>query len=199
VSPGDDGKPHLLVVCTANRCRSPLGAALLDRAVAAGGASAHVDSAGFAEPGRPATEATVQVAARRGLDLTEHRSRLVEPELAERAALVVAMERFHVQDVVLAAPSAWPRTFTLKEAVRRGEALGARHPSETLPSWVAQVHEGRQRRDLLGASPLDDVPDPTGGTLAEHEDTARELEDLTGRLADLLRLPDRPPIRWPSR
>jgi protein-tyrosine phosphatase len=144
--------------------------------------TAEVDSAGLGEAGFPATDATVAVAARRGLDLADHRSRRLTADLITPADLVLGMERVHVREVVVARPSAWPRTFTLKELARRAEAVPARTADLTVPAWIARLHEGRERRDLLGVSPLDDVTDPTGGTLAEHEDTARELDALIDRL-----------------
>jgi protein-tyrosine phosphatase len=187
VIPDEDREsaPRVLVVCTANRCRSPLAAALLRASLVTRRALAQVDTAGLGEPGFPATDETVRVAARRGLDLDEHRSQQLARDLIAPADLVLAMERLHVRQVVLTVPSAWPNTFTLKELVRRGEAVGPRPAGASLTTWIARVHEGRQRRDLLGASPLDDLSDPTGGTLTEHEDTARELEDLLERLVGL--------------
>jgi len=184
-----------LVVCTANRCRSPLAGGLLRATLAERGQSVEVETAGLGPPGFPATDETITVAARRGLDLRDLRSEGLAPASISRADLVLAMERRHLQEIVVTLPSAWPRTFTLKEVVRRGETAGPRQSGELLASWLARVHEQRERRDLMGASPLDDVTDPTGGTVADHEDLARELEDLVGRLADLLR-PGLPPIRW---
>jgi protein-tyrosine phosphatase len=187
VIPDEDREsaPRVLVVCTANRCRSPLAAALLRASLVTRGLFAEVDTAGLGEPGFPATDPTTAVAARRDLDLGDHRSQPLAPDLIAPADLVLAMERLHVRHVVLTVPSAWPYTFTLKELVRRGEAVGPRPAGASLTTWIARVHDGRDRRDLLGASPLDDLTDPTGGTLAEHEDTARELEDLLDRLVGL--------------
>jgi protein-tyrosine phosphatase len=172
------------LVCTANRCRSPLAAELLGRVLAASSVEAAVDSAGLGDSGFPVTDETAEVTGRRGLDVTSHRSQRVTRDLITDADLVLGMERLHVRDVVIAVPTAWGSTFTLKEFVRRAEAIGPRPAEEPLPTWIARVHAGRQRRDLQGASPLDDVADPTGGTLAEHEDMAREVEALVDRLVD---------------
>jgi hypothetical protein len=81
----------------------------------------------------------------------------------QRADLVLGMERAHVRHAVLLEPEAWPRTFTLKELVRRGEELGSRPPVESPGAWLARAHEGRDRPDMLGDSLLDDVADPYGG------------------------------------
>lgn len=98
---------------------------------------------------------------------------------------MLGMERGHVREATVVEPSIWPQAFTLKELVRRAETVGARAADESLDAWLARVHEGRQPRDLLGASSDDDVTDPTGGTAAEHEDLALELEALVDRLVGL--------------
>ncbi len=96
------------------------------------------------------------------------------------------MAREHVRDAVSVVPAVWPRAFTLKELVRRGELVGPRRGDETLDAWLEARHEGRERRDLLGESPLDDIADPYGQSRSAFEDLADELDDLTTRLVDLL-------------
>jgi protein-tyrosine phosphatase len=80
----------VLVVCYGNICRSPVAAALLARELAAHGIT--VESAGFAGFNRPAPPDAVAAARRHGLDLADHRSRLVTVELARSADLIVVME-----------------------------------------------------------------------------------------------------------
>jgi protein-tyrosine phosphatase len=182
---------HFLVVCTANQCRSPLAAAILQARCDSLELEILVDSAGVqAVPGIPATPPTVDAAASLGLDLSDHRSQAITPELVRSADLVVVMERRHVQEVVLATPEAFGRTFTLKELVRRGSEIGPRDPGETFDSWLARVHEGRRPADLLGASDDDDIADPTGRVLADHRSTASELDALIAALLELL-VPER--------
>ena len=85
--------------------------------------SLDVSSAGSLPGGRPASPGGVRAMATRGLDLHEHRSRTLDPEMVAAADLVLCMARLHLREVVVAAPSALPRTFTLRELVRRGEAV----------------------------------------------------------------------------
>jgi protein-tyrosine phosphatase len=187
VSPASRGTaaPRIVFVCTANQCRSPLAGAVLSSALAARGVAAEIETAGLAGAGQPATEATVAVAARRDLDLTNHRSGELSPGLLASADLILGMERLHVREAVVALPSTWPRAFTLKEFVRRAGAVGARPRDEPLVTWIARVHDGRERSDLLGASSVDDLADPTGGTVPEHEDTLEELEALLDQVVQL--------------
>lgn len=99
--------------------------------------------------------------------------------------MVLGMSREHVRYAVVAAPDAWPRAFTLKELVRRGEDAGPRMPGEPLAAWLARVHGGRERTALLGDSLLDDVADPMGGPPQAYTDTMALLDELVRRLAEL--------------
>jgi protein-tyrosine phosphatase len=128
----------------------------------------------------------------RGLDLGRHRSRAFTAAHLDGADLVIAMARRHVREAVLASPDAWPRTFTLKELVRRGEACGPRRPGQSLAAWLARVHQGRRTNDLLGDDPCDDVEDPIGRHDHVYEATAAELDDLIGRLVELAFAPAAP-------
>src|SRR5439155_22350468 len=122
-----------------------------------------VSSAGIqAVPGLPATPRTVDAARRLGLDLAAHVSTVLEPAEIQRADMVLGLERRHVQEVVLNDRTAFPKTFTLKELVRRGTDVGPRTPDESLAEWLARAHQGRRPIDLLGVSDDDDVTDPTG-------------------------------------
>lgn len=166
----------VLVVCSANRCRSPMAAAQLRRVLV--GTDVRVLDAGFGDSGWPVTDGTLDAAARQGLDLADHRSARIDAALLASADLVLTMERAHVRDIVVEHPDLWPRTFTLKELVRRAEAHGPRRSDEPLADWLARLADGRSRADLLGASPLDDVADPTSDRTVDHDTTAEDLWDL---------------------
>jgi protein-tyrosine phosphatase len=156
--------------------------ALLRSALAQRGVAADVSSAGLFRDGVPASPGAVRTMARRGLDLDVHRSRTVTPEVLRSADLVVGMARLHVREAVVAVPEVWPRTFTLKELVRRAAAVGPRAPGQSFAGWLATVHEGRSRADLIGDAAADDVADPVGGPDRLFASTADELEDLIGAL-----------------
>ncbi|MFI5047443.1 MAG: hypothetical protein ACHQIG_10310 [Acidimicrobiia bacterium] len=176
---------RVTVVCTANQCRSPLAAAILGRELERAGVAATVGSVGTEATGDPATPGTVIAARRLGLDLGGHVGTRLDPAALADASLVLAMERRHVQDVVIAVPDAFPRTFTLKELVRRAAADGPRLPTEALPAWLARVGSGRRPADLLGQSPLDDIADPTVDPLLDHDALATELTELVEQLVAL--------------
>ncbi len=149
------------------------------------GVDAVVSSAGELPGGVPAEGGSVRAMAARGLDLGRHRSRAFTAEHLGRADLVLGMARRHVREAVLLEPQAWPRTFTLKELVRRGEAAAPRQAGQSLAAWLALVHVGRRTSDLLGDDPLDDIEDPIGARDHVYEATAVELDDLVERLVTL--------------
>lgn len=148
---------------------------------------ADVSSAGtFYDGGVAASPGSARAMAARGLALDSHVSRRLGREMLHDADLVIGMGREHVREAVVTEPSMFPKTFTLKELVRRGESVGPRRPGQPLEEWLVAVHDRRQTRDLLGDDPRDDVADPMGRPDEDYEATAAELEDLTDRLAALL-------------
>ena len=149
------------------------------------GVDATVASAGVLQSGQPASAHGVDILRGRGLDMTAHRSRTMSRELLGSADLLLAMAREHVREAVVLDPGLWPRTFTLKELVRRGEATGPRQSGEPLSDWLARVGQGRRISELTGSSPDDDVADPIGGPRSAYERLAGELDDLLDRFIGL--------------
>ncbi|MHB1446553.1 MAG: arsenate reductase/protein-tyrosine-phosphatase family protein [Acidimicrobiales bacterium] len=174
------------MVCTANMCRSPMAEALLRRHLQERGQDASVSSAGLLEDGYPAAPEVASLLADRGIDVSGHRSRRLSPDLIEASDLVLAMAREHLREAVLMVPSAFGRIFTLKEIARRGESVGPLASGADREVWLSRLAAGRQRRDLMGHSPEDDVEDPIGGPMSAFRTTLAELDDLTGRVAGLL-------------
>jgi protein-tyrosine phosphatase len=149
------------------------------------GVDAHVSSAGLLDDGLAAPSDAVAVLAALGLDTSGHRSRRMTGAMVTEADLVVGMARRHAQEAVALAPAAWPKTFTLKELVRRAESAGARSPGQPFDEWLAKVHAGRTRADMVGSSSADDVADPIGLSRRVYERTAAEIDRLVRRLAEL--------------
>jgi protein-tyrosine phosphatase len=74
--------------------------ALLRRGLSAEADRIAVESAGTAAwEGQPATDPTIQVAEREGVDMSSHRSRRVTPAMVRAADLILVMERAHVAAV----------------------------------------------------------------------------------------------------
>lgn len=95
----------ILVVCTANICRSPAGQAMLAKQLA--GRQVHVESAGTRALHGNAVDATVsRLLAARGTDaMLSHRSKPIMPIMLGRYDLILCMEDEHVEQVLHLYPS----------------------------------------------------------------------------------------------
>lgn len=105
---------RILVVCAGNLCRSPLAEALLREGLRARGRATEVASAGLiAAIDQPAEELTASVARRHGIDLSDHRSRPLEPAAIRAADLVLAMEQAQRRLILELAPLAAGKVYLL--------------------------------------------------------------------------------------
>lgn len=147
---------------------------------------ASVSSAGLLSDGQGASIESLDLLRERGIEMAAHRSRLLAADWLRRADVVLAMARMHLREAVVQAPDAWPRTFTLKDLVRRGTEVGVRSPGEEFGEWLARVHEGRSMADYMGDSPADDVDDPIGGPKSAYERMVDEVEGLIDHLVELV-------------
>jgi protein-tyrosine phosphatase len=174
---------RILVVCTANLCRSPMAAGLLARGLARSGVPAEVQSAGVStRDGALPPGDVVAVMREYGVDLSDHRSRTLGSTMVQEAHLVLAMAREHLREAVLFGPRAFDCSFTLKELARRTGAAGPRPNGTELPKWLAILAADRDVMNLLGTSRDDDVDDPVGMPRAVIAKTAEELRLLTDQL-----------------
>lgn len=181
----------ILMVCRANLCRSPTAEVMLTRAlVAAPGQHApsfQIRSAGLeVVDGQSAPDDFIELAFIRGIDLRVHQPIPFTAELARSSDLVLVMTRDLLRGMVVNNPTVWPRAFTFLELVRRGVTTTPPNDGETLSDWVARVHSGRDRAELLGTDPLDDLRDPMVDQSEGNEAMFGELELATRRLARLL-------------
>ena len=178
------GSPlRILVVCTANICRSPAAEAYLRSHAAERGIDLEVSSSGFLWNGEGPSEVMGAVMAERGFDLSTHRSRISTCEMVAEADLVVTMERRHGRELVLRC-GAGP-IFTLKGALA---ALAEVDDEVDDPrARIAAAHADRAHGDLLGDGP-DEIDDPFGRSLRINRRTADDLRDLTAALLDALSL-----------
>lgn len=97
----------ILFVCAANRCRSPLAAALLQRLLDEQPEGIHwrVESAGLhAIPDLPATQWVQAAAQEIGLDLSRHRSRAIDQLQLANYDLVLPMEQVQAEALASAYP-----------------------------------------------------------------------------------------------
>jgi len=108
------GSPHsLLFVCHGNIMRSPVAAELF-RARMPSGASFGIESGGtWTRDGRVADPRAVAAAARLGISLQAHRSRVITPAMVKRADLICVMDYRNEAEIVSRYPNAAVKTILL--------------------------------------------------------------------------------------
>jgi protein-tyrosine phosphatase len=112
--------PSVLFVCTGNRYRSPLAAAVFSKCLekAEDKAEWKVGSAGtWTELGLPADRRAVRDAKRLGLDLKSHRSRQVDAGLLSQSSLVLVMEAGQKEALQIEFPQERGKIHLLSEVV----------------------------------------------------------------------------------
>ena len=175
----DGNSFRILVICTANICRSPMTEALLRSAVEKRGLDVLVESAGFLFQDKEATPVVVDIMGERGLDISSHRSRKVTAESINTADLVVAMERRHVRDLTLLADDAVSRIDTIGGLVARLHGVDGESPAQRISAAIAPRVAG----DMLGRG-ADEVDDPFGKSKRVNRATADRLTELSQALID---------------
>ncbi|MCK4412444.1 MAG: low molecular weight protein arginine phosphatase [Candidatus Eisenbacteria sp.] len=112
---------QILIVCTGNTCRSPMGAGLFAQIIEeVGGATVaagiRISSAGTAAiDGQPAAREAQEVCREVGCDLSAHRSRRLTRSMLGQSDLVLVMEEHHRQAVELLTPELEGKVMLLGE------------------------------------------------------------------------------------
>lgn len=121
-----DLKKCILVVCTANVCRSPYVASLLQQRIEAAGLDDRVcvESAGvLAQPGREVDPTIRAMLEARQIPLAEQYAKPVIEDDLRKANLVLVMEEAHRQLLFYRLPAALSKIFLLSELAGRYEEI----------------------------------------------------------------------------
>ncbi|KFI73917.1 low molecular weight phosphotyrosine protein phosphatase [Bifidobacterium minimum] len=153
---------RILVVCTGNVCRSPLGELLLKRYLE--GTSIRVESAGTRGlPNHAIDPSSARLLDGVGIESQDFRSRRLTKDMVESADLVLCFERQQRRDIVSLVPASVRWIFILPEfaamcryCADHGSVVG-RTIGERLISVAEQATLVRAR-----IPPFEDVPDPYG-------------------------------------
>lgn len=186
---GAGGNFSVLVLCTANVCRSPVAEVLL-RAELGPDADVEVSSAGLrVRAGDAACPTMAEVV---GVPLVGSTARQVGPELLQRADLVLTMTRAHRAAAVGLAPATVRRAFTLREfadlallAAGEPDLPGARSPGRRLAGLTAAAPRFRAHRASGGH---DDIADPHGQDRATYQRAGAEVRRAVAVIGGLARI-----------
>ena len=178
----------ILVVGVSNVCRSPVAEHLLrDRLKEPipQQAGIRVSSAGtHALVGRPMDEHAACELRALGRDPHDFAASALTSGRVDRADLVLTATRELRSRVLEDAPRALRRTFTLREFAALAPLATLAGPSGArgLPGLVAEAASWRGTAPVAGY----DVPDPVGGSIADHRDVAWLLDTEVSRIAEVL-------------
>jgi protein-tyrosine phosphatase len=192
---------RIVMVCTANICRSPMAEAMVRHALrAATPDAAHVivDSAGvYGHEGSPIAPGSAAALEGLGIEHGGHRGRLLTPAIVGGADLVLTMEGGHRNAILSGTPEARAKTFALREYARLigGEVSPA--GTDIVRRARALTEDAGRRRAELPWAGVDDVPDPYGGPAeGYHACAALILGEVRTLLRPLLSTsPVSPPVR----
>jgi protein-tyrosine phosphatase len=183
----------IMFVCTGNICRSPVAERLLTARLS-GAVDLTVSSAGSrALVGHPIDEPSALALRERGVDPRGHRARRLHPELIHGADLILTASAEHRTAVLVQAPLAMNRTFTLREFTRLAAGLPPSGPSSLVPDaehFKARVAAVAGQRGLVpvAARGQDDIDDPYGRSVSVARATVDITSDAIGRLIAALDL-----------
>ncbi|HBQ7726112.1 TPA: protein tyrosine phosphatase [Klebsiella pneumoniae] len=97
----------ILVVCTGNICRSPIGERILKQLLP----TVQVDSAGTAALiDHNADNSAIKIAKKHGISLEGHKGKQFTAKLARNYDLILAMEKIHINQIEKIAPEARGKT-----------------------------------------------------------------------------------------
>jgi protein-tyrosine phosphatase len=180
----------VLIVCTANQCRSPIAEHLLRASLESIGVDWAVSSAGtHARGGGLMDPSAAVLLGERGIDVAGWRSSALDIDVIDRADLILTAEAKHRSRVVTFRPNALARTFPLLQfsrIARHIEALddpGGPAAGDTLLEHVLMARSHVQP----GQPGDDDIADPIGRRMRAFraclETISGAVTAITGPLA----------------
>lgn len=189
----------MLVVCTGNICRSPLGERLLASRLDASAPIRVYSSGTHAMVGLGIDGPSALALRELGVDSDGHVAQQLSTAHIDGADLILTAESAHRSAIVQAYPLTFRKTFTMREFGRLGAALpplGGEPTAERLRSRVVEVAD--QRGLIEAPAPGDDeVGDPFGAPLELARLTATDISLAVDAIVSALGLLPRnspPPV-----
>lgn len=170
----------IVFVCTANRFRSPLAAAVLAKELE--GLPVRILSRGTLDVGAmPPLAQALATATQMDVDLSRHRAQQLRPDDLVGAGLVIGFEGRHLEAAREAGANP-ELIFGLEDAVAAFERLDRRPALKNYPSSLRHaVTVANRLRAPEGTLP--EIPDPVRKSPKEATAIARRIHSLSLRLA----------------
>lgn len=173
----------ILVVCSANLCRSPLAEFLLRARLEEAGGGATVRSAGcWAQEGLPMLPSAARLLHERGIDPGPWSSRSVTAADIENADLILAAERRHLAHLMQLHPPATRRSFLLPGFAQLCSHIGSLRAGTRAQFAQRLDHEAAV---ALSRIHLEDreIADPTAKGLRAVRRCAGQVDDAARAIA----------------
>lgn len=178
---------RVLIVCTANLCRSPMGERLLRAAMTPAGSGPRWEVRsggvrGFVD--RPMHELAARTLQERGISPDGFTSRPLTRVMLEEADLVLTATRAHRAAAVELAPRTIRRTFTLFQFARLAAAVPALGPLPPGQAGRTLLAEALLARSDVPAVPgeQDDLLDPIGLPVEAFRRCADQIQTAVDRI-----------------
>jgi protein-tyrosine phosphatase len=179
---------RILLVCTGNICRSPIGEFLLRRYLEGTGIS--VASAGtHGLVNRPMDKFSNTILRQRGITETaDFRSRRLTTPIAKSSDLILCFEQMQRRESIQLAPTMTRKTFAISHFVSILQHLTSTGqirstaPEERLSEILMQPLDPR-----LPTPNRNDIPDPFGQPFEVFADIAERIEDALHTIAQTIR------------
>lgn len=130
-------------VCTANICRSPFAEGYLRRRLQEENLPHQVVSAGVqAIHGSATTEQIIAIAREFNVNLDPHRSQPLTHDLMDACQLIIGMEAFHINEIVLRYAFTKNKTFLIRHFAKSGSTTrGIQDPYGSTDDFIRSCFE----------------------------------------------------------
>lgn len=185
MSTGQPRRFRVLIVCTANQCRSPLAEAVLRQALAGAGLDWQVTSAGTrAVSGRAPDPSVTKLLRHRGIDEPSWSSSRLTTARVSEAHLILTAAAEHTRAVVALQPRAVRRTFPLLQLARLADQAPVLDCADSLAAGSALLRAAVAARSFVApvAEGHEDLADPIGRSLRAFRACEARIDAAVGQI-----------------
>jgi protein-tyrosine phosphatase len=173
---------RVLVVCTANQCRSPMAEFLLRQACSDNGLQWEISSAGtHAVSGQSMHKHVRRLLNDRGVPIDGWQTRRVDSVMVQEADVILTATRQHRALLVNARTELLGKTYPILRFAKLAEYARTTHNWFPRQDSATALLQTADRAELAGGV-MDDLPDPMGKSYREFRRCAGLLDEAIDRI-----------------